>query len=212
MKNIKTRREDAKSLVRSIECIFEVIVLSVLYYFMWRRYYGFEGGPFPDFHYNGKYVLAGVYALLLILVFNNLDCFKFGHLRSLDIGMGQGLALLMVNFITYFQLCLIANKMIPPLPMLGLTGVQLVVAIFLIFIYSRIYHSLYAPHNLVLIYGTDNAVGLKIKMDARRDKYNISKLIPADEDFDKICEEIVKYDAVVINDLPPQRRNDILKF
>ena len=212
MENKKNRREDTKSLVRSIERIFEVIVLSVLYYFLWRNYYGYDGGPFPDYYYNGKYVLAGVYALLLVLVFNNLDCFKFGHLRSLDIGLGQGIALVMVNFITYFQLSLIANKLISPLPMLGLTGVQLVVAIFLIFIYSRIYHKLYAPHNMVLIYGTDNAVGLKIKMDARRDKYNITKLIDANEDFDKICTEIVKYDAIVINDLEPQRRNDILKF
>ncbi len=212
MKKNKALREDAKSVVRSIECIFEVAVLAVLYYFAWRHSYGYDGGPFPYYHYNGKYVLAGVYALLLILVFNNLDCFKFGHLKSLDIGLGQGIALLMVNFITYFQLCLIANQMIKPVPMLILTGVQLIAAVLLIFVYSRIYHSLYAPHQMVLIYGTDNAVGLKIKMDARRDKYNITKLISADEDFGKICKEIVKYDAVVINDLPPQIRNDLLKF
>lgn len=211
-KNNQTKRADAKSLVRSLECIIEVVALTLLYYFVWRNGYGYEGGPFPDYYYNGKYVLAGVYALLVVLVFNNSDCFLFGHLKSVDIGLGQAIALLMVNFITYFQLCLIANRMINVIPMLVLTGFQLVSAIILIFIYSRIYHSLYAPHRMVLIYGTDNAVGLKIKMDARRDKYNVCKLISVEEGMDKICEEIVKFDAVIINDIPSQIRNDILKF
>ncbi len=212
MINKKSRRGASKSIIRGIECLLEVAFLSVLYYVMWRNYYGYVGGHFPDYFYNGKYVLAGVYGLLIVVMFSNMDCFKFGHLRSLDIGMGQGIALLIVNFITYFQLCLIANTMITPLPMLVLTGIQLVAVIVVIFIYSRIYHFLYAPHNMVLVYGTRNAVGIKIKMDARRDKYNITKLISAEGDLDEIFAEIVKYDAVVINDLEPQRRNDILKF
>jgi exopolysaccharide biosynthesis polyprenyl glycosylphosphotransferase len=53
---------------------------------------------------------------------------------------------------------------------------------------------------------------MKIKMDARQDKYNITKLLPADMDFDTLCQEIRKYDAVVLNDVPAQLRNDILKF
>lgn len=209
-KNLK--RSDSKSVVRTLECVFEVLVLSVLYYIVWRQGYGYADGPFPHYHYNGKYVLAGVYAILVVIIFNNSDCFLFGHLKSVDIGLGQTIALFMVNFITYFQLCLIANGMINPVPMLMLLLVQVAAAIVLIFIYSRLYHKLYAPQEMVLVYGTDNAVGLKIKMDARRDKYNITKLISVDEGLDKICEEIVKYDAVIINDLPPQVRNDILKF
>ncbi len=206
------KRSDTKGLVRAVECIFEVTVLTLLYYLIWRIDYGFEGGPFPDYYYNGKYVLAGVYAILTLLVFNSSECFLFGHLKSLDLALGQVISLLTVNFITYFQLCLIANSIISPVPMFILTGLQFVFAVLFVLLYSLIYHSLYAPHKMVLIYGTDNAVGLKIKMDSRRDKYNICKLISADEDLDFICREIVNYDAVVINDLPPQRRNDILKF
>ncbi len=208
----KLKRSETKSLIRSLECTLEVVLLTVLYYIIWRNQYGFEGGPFPEYYFKGKYVLAGVYALVVILVFNNSDCFLFGQLRSIDIGIGQAIGLLIVNFITYFQLCLIANKMITPVPMLVLLGVQLVLAVLLIFTYSRVYHKLYAPHRMVLIYGSDNAVGLKIKMDSRRDKYDIKKLISADEGLEAITKEIVNYDAVIINDIPSQIRNDILKF
>ena len=62
------------------------------------------------------------------------------------------------------------------------------------------------------MYGTDNAVALKIKMDTRKDKYNIKKLISTSEGYEAICNEIRNFDAVILNDLPPQIRNDLLKF
>ncbi len=65
---------------------------------------------------------------------------------------------------------------------------------------------------MLLIYGNKRGVGLKIKMDSRKDKYNISKLISVDEGLEKIIAEIPKYDAVILNDVPAQTRNDILKY
>lgn len=210
MKKLKIKRSETKSIVRSVECIFEVAVLTVIYYFMWR--YGYKDGTFPDYYYNGKYVLSGVYAFLVALIFSNSDCFLFGHMKAFDLGLGQSISLMLVNFITYLQLCLIANHVISPVPMIAILGVQIIAAVILVLLYSRIYHKLYAPHKMVMIYGTDNAVGLKIKMDARPDKYNVSNLISADQSLETICNEIVNYDAVIINDIPTKQRNDILKF
>ena len=96
--------------------------------------------------------------------------------------------------------------------MLALTGADIVIAIVLILLYTSLYHRLYAPHDMLLIYGHRRGVELKIKMDARKDKYNISGLISSDEGYDKIIQEIPKYDAVVINDVPAQLRNDLLKY
>ena len=203
-------RADAKGLLRGIECAVEVVLLCVLYYFVWRH--GYNEGVFPYFHYNGKYVLTGVYGLLVILMFSNLDCFMIGQLKGSDILLGQIIALFITNFITYFQLCLIANRMVTPVPLLILFVLDIIVAAALVMVYTKLYSKFYAPHNMLLVFGSDNAVGIKIKMDARRDKYNISKLISVDEGIDAVCEEILKYDAVLLNDLPPQVRNDILKF
>jgi len=55
-------------------------------------------------------------------------------------------------------------------------------------------------------------VGLKIKMDSRKDKYNIRKLISVDEGYEAVIEEIPKHDAVILNDVPAEMRNDILKY
>lgn len=209
MKKIK-KRESTKSLIRGIESFIEVVVLSVIYYNVWDMYY--NEGPIPLFLGKGKYVLMGIYAVLMYIFCKNTDGFRFGDLRRTDLGLAQWIAVLITNVITYFQLCLIENVMITPIPMLILTVIDIAVTTCFVYLYVYLYRRTYAPRKMVMIYGTDAALGLKFKIDSRSDKYSLSKLISAKEDIDKIFEEIVQYDAVVLNDVPAQERNDILKF
>ncbi len=199
--------EDTKGFVRVAETLLEVLILTFMYYWIWMT-----GYDLSYFAYKGKYVLMGVYAVLIYVFFQNSECTMFGHLSRVDLVLGQVIALFLVNFITYFQLCLIANAMLSPAPMLALYGMEIVMAVVLVQVYARLYHRLYAPHNMLLIYGNKRGVGLKIKMDTRQDKYHISGLLSAEEGYDVICREIPKYDAVILNDIPATLRNDILKF
>ena len=199
--------EDMKGFVRVAETLLEILILTLAYYIVWMK-----GYDLAYFAYKGKYVLMGVYAVLLYALFLNSECTMFGQLHRGDLIMGQIISICLVNGITYLQLCLIANGILPLTPMLALTAADIVIAIVLILLYTSLYHRLYAPHDMLLIYGHRRGVELKIKMDARKDKYNISGLISSDEGYDKIIREIPKYDAVVINDVPAQLRNDLLKY
>ena len=206
----KNRLENAKGILRTAESLLEVIVLTVAYYIVWRN--GYEEGVFPPYQFNGKYVLMGVYALLVLVLFSNTDGFQFGNLRMMELTLAQCIGLFIINFVTYFQLCLIANHMVTPVPLLILMAVDLVLCVVFIYGFTWIYHRLYAPHNMLMIYGSRGSVALKLKMDKRRDKYRVTHLMSVEEGFDKICQEVVKYDAVILTDLPAQTRNDILKF
>ena len=199
--------EDMKGFVRVAETLLEILILTLLYYFVWMH-----GYTLAYFAYKGKYVLMGVYAVLLYIFFQNSDCTMFGQLHRVDLIIGQIISIVLVNGITYFQLCLIANQMLTPAPILILTAGEVVLAAVLVVLYTGLYHKLYAPHEMLLIYGNRRGVSLKIKMDSRRDKYNISKLISVEEGFEAICQEMGKYDAVILSDVPAQIRNDILKY
>jgi len=199
--------EDTKGLLRVAETMLEVIILAVVYYLVWRSKYDMFA-----FAYKGKYVLMALYAMVAYLVFQYTDCTMFGQLNRVDLIIGQIISLLLVNGFTYLQLCLIENALIAWMPMVMLFCIQSVIAIVLIFVFTTVYHKLYAPHNMLLIYGTRNGVGLKFKMDARKDKYNITGLICAEEGYDAIVHKIPKYDAVILNDVAAPLRNDILKF
>ena len=211
MKKIKNKRlQHSKSILYTLEWLIEVIALTLLYHHVWRN--GYPNGLFPAFYFRGRYVLMGLYAMLLFFFVTNADGFAFGQRKRADLILGQVTSLFLVNFITYFQLCLIANQMISPWPVACVFALDSIIAIILVFLYDNLHHKLYAPHRMVMIYGSDNAVSLKIKMDARRDKYRVEKLLSIDLGYEALCEQIVNYDAVVINDIPPQMRNDLLKF
>ena len=199
--------EDTKGFLRVAETLLEVLILTVVYYLVWRN-----GYDMFNFAHKGKYVLMALYAALAYLVFQYTDCTMFGQLSRVDLIMGQMISLLIVNGFTYLQLCLIGNAVLALAPMAALVGIQAVIAIVLIFVYTTLYHKLYAPHNMLLIFGSRNSVGLKFKMDSRKDKYNITGLISAEEGYDAIVKKIPQYDAVILNDVAAPLRNDLLKF
>ena len=199
--------EDTKGFVRVAETLLEVLILTLVYYAAWKK-----GYDLAYFEYKGKYLLMGIYGALLYVFFQNSDCTMFGQLQRIDLVIGQIISLFIVNVITYAQLCLIGNGLLSPWPIVGLTVVDMVIAIVMIYVYTNLYHKLYVPHDMLLIYGNKRGVGLKIKMDSRKDKYNISKLISIEEGYDAIIGEIPKHDAVILNDVPAEMRNDILKF
>ena len=158
----KNRLENAKGILRTAESLLEVIVLTVAYYIVWRN--GYEEGVFPPYQFNGKYVLMGVYALLVLVLFSNTDGFQFGNLRMMELSLAQCIGLFIINFVTYFQLCLIANHMVTPVPLLILMAVDLVLCVVFIYGYTWIYHRLYAPHNMLMIYGSRGSVALKLNV------------------------------------------------
>lgn len=210
MREKKRLSSDTKGLLRAVEALVEITALSVVYYLVWRLMY--SNGRFPDFLYKGKYVLVGVYAVLVALLVNNMDGFQVGNLRRFDLALAQWIGTLITNIITYFQLCLIANGIISVVPMIVLMVADVVICTLFVFLYSWIYHRAYAPYKMIMVYGSDKAVGMKIKMDKRREKYRVDKLISVEEGTNRICRELVNYDGIVLNDVPAQMRNDILKF
>ncbi|MCD8324466.1 MAG: sugar transferase [Clostridiales bacterium] len=206
----KTKKaEGFKGFIRKIESLVEIFVLTLAYCYIWKFFYRGYAGFYYD---NGKYLLAAVYAFLVLILFYLCDSFQYGHRKLTEVFISQWLAMLLINVVTYFQLCLIGYRMLNPLPMVLLFGIDMVVTVFLVAVYTMIYHQMYVPKNMVMIYGNEKAVDLKFKMDERPDKYHVTKVVSCENDRKTIIGEIEGHDAVIINDVPAQVRNDILKY
>ena len=170
-----------------------------------------EMGAFPYFGL-GKFVLMGIYFGLLLVIFHLCDSFQYGYQKLANLVISQWISIFIIDVITYFQLCLLANRMLNPLGMVILLGISLVIGFLCSYIFTTIYHLYNVPKNMVMIYGNEKAVELKFKMDTREDKYHVTSVINIDMGELCIKEEILKHDAVIINDVPANIRNDILKF
>jgi len=208
--NKNSRHDGMKAFIRKVEAIIEIGILVMVYCLIWFFYY--RGNDVPFYFGKGKFVLGGIYAIMIFVIFYLCDSFKYGHRKLADVIISQWISLFFVDFITYAQLCLIANRIVNIMPMLLMLGIDCAIAYFTTYVYTAVYHRMYVPKNMVMIYGNENAVNLKFKMDTRQDKYCLTKVISYREGYDVLREEVNKHDAVIINDVPSQVRNDIVKY
>lgn len=207
---MRKRNDDLISLIRRLESLLTVVVLSIAFFLVWRYFYRDESA-FPYLG-RGKYVLIFVYALITTLIFHFTECFRYGYLRLSAIIIAQAIATCIVNFVTYFQLCLMSNIMLSVWPMFILEGIDLVICFLICFYSTKIYHEMHVPRNLVMVYGDLRSLSLKLKMEVRPDKYRFKKLISSETPVEEILPQLSEYDAVILSDVKAELRNDILKY
>lgn len=203
-------KDNVNDVVDKAERIAETAVLSLVYFYCWRLQY--DPDLFPPLQHRGRFVIVGIYALILIISFVWTEGFRWGYLKRMDVMISQWVAVVLANFISYWQLSLIANGMIPIVPIVKLTVVQFAICVVSCYGFSEIYFLMHSKKNMVMIYGTENALKLQFKANTRLSQYHVSKAISVEEDFIKIISEINRYDGVIINDLPGKKRNNILKY
>lgn len=200
-----------KNTVRKIESFIELVVLTLVYlYFYWT--YIFNWDYFHPMWGRGKYVFMGVYFILNLVIIHLCEGFKYGILRFADVLFSQWIAICIVNVVTYLQLSLMANVMIPVAPMIGLTFTDFVISGVFVAVFFAIYNKFSNASKLLMVYGNKESVSLKLKMDTREDSYNIKKIISVDEGLDNIFKELENYDGIVISDVSAEERNDLLKY
>ena len=199
-----------KELFEKFECLIEVVLLALTYYVVWRNSY--PSYLFHDFQHRGKFVLMGLYALILLLVMRMSEGFKYGYYKLTDVLISQWVALVIVNFITYWQMSLIANGMIAVKPFVWMTLIEIVIASVCCVLFNFVYEWLHDQKSILMIYGTENALQLAGKTNARLSGYRVDGTIYVEENMGTIFDMMAGYDAVLINDVPPRRRNKILKY
>ena len=112
--NRRDNIDDLKGVVRKVEGLIEVFILMLCYYLNWKYFYR-TAMPYAYYGY-GKFILVFVYAFLVLVLFFLCDSFKYGHRKLGEVVISQWISMLIVNIVTYLQLCLIANYVLNPLP------------------------------------------------------------------------------------------------
>ena len=200
-----------KNTIRKIESVIELVVLSLIYYYVWRNFI-FDKEYFWPMLGRGKYVLMGIYFILSLVIIHLCEGFKYGILKIADVLFSQWIAIFIVNVVTYLQLSLMANVMIPAKAMIWLTLGDFVISGIFVYIFFAIYNSHTKASKLLMVYGNKESVSLKLKMDTRSDSYNICRIVSIDEGIDNIIDLLVDYDGIVISDVSAEQRNDLLKY
>ncbi len=213
--NIK-KREKYKRLIMGLISSVLIIFLVGSYAYVWITHYNIvldsSRIQADHFGWKGNLLIFSVYLVLIFLFSRIYNGFRIGLLRVSDIIYSQCLSVLFINIITYIQICLIERGIANMLPMAVITLADFAFTVLWAFVGNRIYSRLYAPKKMVIIYGSRQAVGLVEKMSRREDRFMICRAVSCEEDTEVLTEMITSYDAVIICDVPSEKKNDILKI
>lgn len=204
------KKDRYKRFISFISAVLLLCILTGLFGAVWYNNYS-ETIVLP-FYRRGNWTLIGIYCILIVLFFKTYGGFKLGYLKKTDMLYSQLISMVCVNTIAYFMISLIGRDFMAFVPILNLTFTDFgVIAIWTV-LSGKLYFLLYPPRKLIILYGSKQAASLVLKMSQRVDKYMICESISVSEPPEKVKELILKYEGVIICDIPAVQRNKYLKF
>lgn len=205
-------RDYFKSMYRSFWHIVLTISLLLPFIYTWNNHLNIL--LHEQYHNKGNILMWIVYCVLEIVFLYTMGGYKIGLSKKSNIMISQTIALFGNNVIEVLITILMVGR-VKYIPTIIVSFVLLqVVQIVILFVISNfgmdIYRHAFPPFRMLQICG-DNVNTLPEKMNSRGDKYNVEGELNYKEDMEVIREAIARYDAVLINDVPSQYRNRILK-
>lgn len=209
------KRKQGKYYYRALCGVALTAICAGSFWYVWWRFVHVHN---PTGHLTGWGNLLMsllLYTLLIIVAFQGLGGYKIGVNRKMNIISSQIVSLFCVNLVEVLISMAITGQY--------RFGIIFIGNYFLLFIFQsamvmlltvpmiNLYRRIFPPLRIVEICG-DYINHLYAKINERADKYNVCKLIDCTESEEYIKEEIQHYDAVLINDLPSQTKNRILKI
>ena len=221
--------------MRQLESIKRVLVLflgfigltlnTIVYAYYWFNVYypvvrqprinadGYLISNGLNLYFRGHLLMIAIYFILLFFFTNTYGGLKIGYLKPLDVFFSQIFALLLVNGVSYFQISLMRNWLVPVLPMIEIIVIQLLISFAWAYVTNWLYRSIFPPRQMLLVSGEYPVDDIIRKFGSRRDRFDIVKCMNISEGLERIEEEaLLRYDAVVIWDIPTPLRNKLLKF
>lgn len=203
-------REQYKRIVYFFSTLIIVALPTLEFAFTW--YTAYSDVIALPFYRRGNWVLVLIYAVLFLIILKASGGYKVGYLKRGDMLYSQILSLGFVNAITYFQISLIGRHLMPVKPLLWMTLIDLVLLICWAVLSNRFYFWLYPPRRLIIVYGSQSAAQLVMKMSERVDKYMICESISIEAGLDRIKQEMRRFEGVIICDIAGAERNDLVKY
>lgn len=210
---MENKHESVKRIYNYVANFFLMLVSVAVFRYIWIT----ELNPLmrTPFEGKGNILLFIVYVVILFLMISLFQGVKIGYYRLSNLLISRSVAYICAHIVLGLQIILMIGQVkysgiivMRVIEVLAITGTLNAI---LTIIITKIYNKIIPPYQMIIING-DYQNNLRKKIDYRSDKYKVKEEIHISEDMDKIKEKILLYDAVMLNDIPTDKKNMILKF
>ncbi|MCI2049855.1 MAG: exopolysaccharide biosynthesis polyprenyl glycosylphosphotransferase [Lachnospiraceae bacterium] len=190
-----------------------LFIQTALYAVAWFRVYYPLIRLHLKFYFNGHALILGIYFVLLMFFTYTWGGNNAGYQKVYDVSISQIFSLFAVNFISYFQISLMRNWLVPQGPLWAVFAVQSVVSVFWVLLSDHVYKKAFPPSNMLLLYGERPIGDILGKFATRPDRYRIAECVNISEGTEKVEEKIRNFGGpVVLWDIATPERNKLIKF
>lgn len=212
MEKIRTK-EQYKRLVKLSFAVVMVLGLCALYGAIWIGFYNrYILQEQYRFYRRGNWVVVLLYGILLVFFMNTYGGFKVGYLKRGNLIYSQIMAVLFTNIFTYFQIAIIDRRFVNPVYIGLMTMGEILFIASWTMLFQMVYQKMFPPRRMLFVEGDHRDYHLMDKINSREDKYEICEVISYKKGLKKIAEQIDRYDAVILGDMPSHERNLLLKY
>lgn len=211
----RVRYVEAKYIYRYVCALILILAATILFFGNW---YSFVIQNNQTGHLTGTgnlFMAVVAYAVLFFVFGKGLRAFVIGVDRKANLIASQILTICCVNGVEIFLSCAITGQILFWSVFLErymmLAVAQSAILCMLLIAMINLYRKWFPPLQMIEIYG-EHLNKVYEKINFRKDKYHVAKQIHYSVPERTMQNEIEKYDAVLLNDLPAEVKNKILKL
>ncbi|HBB59029.1 MAG TPA: exopolysaccharide biosynthesis polyprenyl glycosylphosphotransferase [Lachnospiraceae bacterium] len=206
MRNSDALRRLFMLMTAAILCAMET---AVVIYIM-NRYYNYE---FRTMLYlRGHILMAGIYLVVLIFLGRVFGGLMVGVRKNGEVLFSHFFTTLFANLSFYVLLMLLSLKFPNPMALIAGALVQLVVSFIIIGFMGSRYRKIFRPYDVLLIYGSESVEEFRPKLDTRKDQFEVSDMVSADDEPEAVRAAIDRTSTVMLVDIEAAKRNKIFKY
>ncbi len=201
-----------------------LVINTAVYAYTWfKSYYpaisairisqdGYVFGAGLKLYFKGHILILFIYFALLLFCSRQVGATKTGYFKPINIFASEATAIIITNVITYFQLSLMRNWLLPVRPILQTVIFQFFTALIWSFLADSIYRRVFPPSETLIISEGD-LTSLWEKFGSRKDRFNILKTMNLSSGIEQIKKECLRwYGSIVVGEMDPLIRNELMDF
>lgn len=208
--------------------VLGLILQTVLYALLWfQTYYPIVSGPRISqdgynfgygikLYFRGHLLILVIYFLVLLFATRANGGMKTGYHRPSAVFTGLVIGIAITNLITYAQLSLMANWLLPAVPMLCLSVVQVLLALLTAYLSDAVYRHVFPARDTLFITGEDDDLAdhMVQSFETRQDRFRVMRILHAGQkSWSELEEECLRwYGCVVICGLHGRVKEELLQF
>lgn len=202
-----------KNLFKWLSQLLIVGVQALIFIYVWFDKFNLLREK--SFNGKGNILMIFLYIIIQFVLIYAFGGFKIGYYKKLNVILSQIVAVVISDLLLWIQVILVIGNIYHLSEIAGIMAAlciaDIICCIILTNVLLLVYNRLFPPYKMLLINGYHvNELGKKIR--TREDKYQICEEMSIGEGIEKIQEKIAIYDAVILNDIPSEEKNDLLKY